>query len=281
MTLRHPPVTRYLVIVPDPAPSVSLCMPFAMRKFNWIFGAVSRSLGCLNSTSAGIGAPARRYNADRFRESAATARTSGRGLVVCQLDRLYGNCRKWNCIFRFRAWDQFRYSGARSIMMPFIYTLLGIVVRRTGPQPRLGGRHVPKDAVPERHCVRERGVHHAQRRPRANPRGAGQVGGQLSGGDPVRSVVSRLARLERLNRLSTGPQRLRIQYGYLKKLPDDYTGPRHVVTVRQLPPGPGAYSGEDWFEWEERPGPEPASNATSPNDVLLVRVCYVEAKRKA
>src|ERR1035441_7325871 len=47
MTLRHPPVTRYLVIVPDPAPSVSLCMPFAMRKFNWIFGAVSRSLGCL------------------------------------------------------------------------------------------------------------------------------------------------------------------------------------------------------------------------------------------
>src|ERR1017187_8955272 len=91
----------------------------------------------------------------------------------------------------------------------------------------------------------------------------------------------RLARLERLNRLSTGPQRLRIQCGYLKKLPDDYAGPRHVVTVRQLPPGPGAYSGEDWFEWEERPGPEPASNATSPNDVLLVRVCYVEAKRKA
>ena len=49
----------------------------------------------------------------------------------------------------------------------------------------------------------------------------------------MRSVVSRLARLERLNRLSTAPQRLRIQYGYLKTLPDDYIGPRHVVTVKQ------------------------------------------------
>jgi hypothetical protein len=51
----------------------------------------------------------------------------------------------------------------------------------------------------------------------------------------VRSMVSRVARLERLNRLSTAPQRLRIQYGYLKTLPDDYAGPRHVVPVRQLP----------------------------------------------
>ncbi len=94
-------------------------------------------------------------------------------------------------------------------------------------------------------------------------------------------MVSRLARLERLNRLSTAPQRLRVQYGYLTALPDDYIGPRHVVTVRQLPPGPGAYSGEDWFEWEERPGPEPASNAASRDDEILVHVCYVDAKMKA
>ena len=70
----------------------------------------------------------------------------------------------------------------------------------------------------------------------------------------MRSVVSRLARLERLNRMSTAPSRLRVQYGYMKTLPDDYTGPRHTVTVRRLPPGPGADSGEPWFEWEERPG---------------------------
>lgn len=75
--------------------------------------------------------------------------------------------------------------------------------------------------------------------------------------------------------MSTAPRGLRIQYGYLQTLPDDYTGPRHVATVRQLTPGPGAYSGEDWFEWEERAGVEPLSMA-SPNDDLVVRVCYVE-----
>ncbi len=40
----------------------------------------------------------------------------------------------------------------------------------------------------------------------------------------MRSVVSRLARLEQLNRLHTGPKRTRIERGYLKKLPDDYIG---------------------------------------------------------
>jgi hypothetical protein len=94
-------------------------------------------------------------------------------------------------------------------------------------------------------------------------------------------VVSRLTRLERLNRLSTAPLRLRIEYGYLKTLPDDYAGRRHVVTLRRLPPGPGAYSGEDWYEWEERPGPEPVQTASSPNDEILLQVSYVEAKTKA
>jgi hypothetical protein len=91
-------------------------------------------------------------------------------------------------------------------------------------------------------------------------------------------MVSRLARLERLNRLSTAPQRVRIQYGYLRTLPDDYIGPRHTVAVRQLPP---VEPGEDWFEWEERAGPEPASNATGRDDEILVHVRYVEAKPKA
>jgi hypothetical protein len=92
-----------------------------------------------------------------------------------------------------------------------------------------------------------------------------------------------LARLERLNRLSTAPQRLRIQYGYLKTLPDDYTRPRHVVTVRQIPPEElsPAERTDNWFEWEERPGPEPASNATGPDDEIVVQVHYVEGKPKA
>ena len=94
----------------------------------------------------------------------------------------------------------------------------------------------------------------------------------------MRSVVSRLARLEQLNRISTAPQRLRIQYCYLKTLPDDYMGPRHIVTVSQLPAGSG---GEEWFEWEERPGPGPGVGATGPSNEILIQVCYVEQKAQA
>jgi hypothetical protein len=65
----------------------------------------------------------------------------------------------------------------------------------------------------------------------------------------------------------------RIQYGYLKTLPDNYTGPRHIVTVRQLPP---VERGEDWFEWEERPGPGPAQDADRLSNEQIVRVCYME-----
>jgi len=93
--------------------------------------------------------------------------------------------------------------------------------------------------------------------------------------------------LERLNQLSTvggrlrglgaKPQRLRIQYGDLKTLPDGYPGPPHTVTVKQLPPGPG---GEEWFEWEERPGPGPAEDADRLSDEQITRVCYVEGKAK-
>jgi len=74
-----------------------------------------------------------------------------------------------------------------------------------------------------------------------------------------------------------------VQYGRLKRLPRDYTGLRHVVTVRQIPPDelPLTSRAEAWFEWEERPGPEPASNAAGPNDELLIQVTYVEARPRA
>jgi len=66
----------------------------------------------------------------------------------------------------------------------------------------------------------------------------------------MRSVASRLARLERENRLSVPPQRLWIQCGYLTTLPDDYTGPWYTVTVRQIPPEelPPASRTEAWFD---------------------------------
>ena len=40
--------------------------------------------------------------------------------------------------------------------------------------------------------------------------------------------------------------------GYLKTLPTDYVGERHVVIVKREPSGNG-----EWCEFEERPGPAP------------------------
>ena len=94
----------------------------------------------------------------------------------------------------------------------------------------------------------------------------------------MRAIARRLRRLENRNALRTAAQRLRIQYGYLKTLPDDYTGPRHTVAVQQLATDA---VGHEWFEWEERPGRATAANVTVSNDETLVHVCYVEGKAKA
>jgi hypothetical protein len=94
----------------------------------------------------------------------------------------------------------------------------------------------------------------------------------------MRSVVSRLARLERQQANTSGARRIVIQYGYLKELPAGYSGPRHVVTIRQIPPdelSPAARA-DNWFEWEERPGPEPAELADHRCDEQIISVCYVE-----
>src|SRR5260370_22505048 len=43
--------------------------------------------------------------------------------------------------------------------------------------------------------------------------------------------------------------------GYLKTLPADYVGERHVVIVKREPSG--ATGQDEWCEFEERPGPAP------------------------
>ena len=43
--------------------------------------------------------------------------------------------------------------------------------------------------------------------------------------------------------------------GYLKTLPADYVGERHVVIVKREPAG--ATGQNEWCEFEERPGPAP------------------------
>ena len=71
-------------------------------------------------------------------------------------------------------------------------------------------------------------------------------------GDAMRATLrSRLERLEAHRRLAT-PTLLR--YGWVKRLPSDYVGDRHVVLVTRWPT---ASPHAEWCQFEERPGPGP------------------------
>jgi hypothetical protein len=62
-----------------------------------------------------------------------------------------------------------------------------------------------------------------------------------------------LNRLERLEASAESQPQLKIRMGNLRRLPQDYKGPRHVVIAKHLP----SQSGQEWVEFEERPGPDP------------------------
>jgi hypothetical protein len=85
----------------------------------------------------------------------------------------------------------------------------------------------------------------------------------------MRSLLTRLKRLEHVRAAERLPQ-IEVQIGhYVKQLPPEYVGERHVVTVDQLPDGE--------YQWEERPGPAPA-NEDDDDTRTIIRVVSVEAK---
>jgi hypothetical protein len=61
------------------------------------------------------------------------------------------------------------------------------------------------------------------------------------------ALLKRVHRLEEVRVVACQPPEFQI--GYLKELPREYSGPRHVVTVGRDPDG--------LYHWEERPGPDP------------------------
>ena len=81
------------------------------------------------------------------------------------------------------------------------------------------------------------------------------------------ALLKRLQRLEEVR--AAEPRPLELQFGYLKKLPPDYTGERHVVTLGRLPDGN--------YQWEERPGLAPA-NEDEDCSKTIIRINLVEAK---
>ena len=82
----------------------------------------------------------------------------------------------------------------------------------------------------------------------------------------MRSLLTRLKRLERVRAAQRLPQ-VDLQIGYVKKLPPEYTGERHVVTVGRLSDGK--------YQWEERPGLAPANEEKEGNARRIIRINLV------
>jgi len=70
-------------------------------------------------------------------------------------------------------------------------------------------------------------------------------------------VLARLKRLEAVRAVEQSHRPFKIEFAYLKLLPRDYDGPRHIVKVGQRP------DGRD--ECEERPG-EPSPNQSNQSE---------------
>jgi hypothetical protein len=82
-----------------------------------------------------------------------------------------------------------------------------------------------------------------------------------------------LTRLKRLETVREGEQRdrpLKVEFAYLKLLPREYSGPRHIVSVSKRPDGR--------CEYEERPGPPPPPNQERRNDENVMTVFFVRAQ---
>jgi hypothetical protein len=63
-----------------------------------------------------------------------------------------------------------------------------------------------------------------------------------------------LARLERLEARAEPALPLIFRYGWLKPLPADFTGERHVVMLKSEPT---SSPGVEWCEFQEKPGAAP------------------------
>ena len=80
------------------------------------------------------------------------------------------------------------------------------------------------------------------------------------------ALLKRLRHLEQVHTVE-GQGPLEFQIGYLKKLPEEYDGERHMVTVGRAADGK--------YRWEERRGAPPASEDGGTH---IIRVILVGAK---
>lgn len=78
------------------------------------------------------------------------------------------------------------------------------------------------------------------------------------------TILSRIQRLEAASSVSTAPAKFR--YGWLKPLPADYVGDRHIVATSIQPT---KSENIEWCQFEERPGPTPATAGVDAFTVYL------------
>jgi hypothetical protein len=78
------------------------------------------------------------------------------------------------------------------------------------------------------------------------------------------------SRLERLEVKGDPKKPPLFRAGYLKTLPADYVGERHVVIVKREPPVPPGTV--EWCEFEERPGPAPPD--VQEEECTTIRIVY-------
>ena len=84
----------------------------------------------------------------------------------------------------------------------------------------------------------------------------------------MRSLLSRLKRLEEVRSVEQGNGPMIVEFGYVvKRLSADYSGSRHLVTLGRLADGK--------YQWEERPGPAPTEQQSQ--NRLIVE--FVRAER--
>jgi len=84
------------------------------------------------------------------------------------------------------------------------------------------------------------------------------------------------SRLERLEALVAPKKPLLFRSGYLKTLPTDYVGERHVVIVKREPTG--ASGTFEWCEFQERPGQAPPGSE-DPSFTVYLTECDFEVGR--
>ena len=82
----------------------------------------------------------------------------------------------------------------------------------------------------------------------------------------MKALLTRIKRLETVHAIEHQPP-FELQIGYLKKLPEEYAGERHVVTVRRHTDGT--------YRWEERRGAPPAGEE---HPTSIIRIFLVRAK---